>query len=467
MDIYTHVLEKARKAKKAAGGMAGLASAVKDDALRAMADAVIDRREDIVRENEKDLAAAAGSGLSSAMIDRLTLTDARIEGMAKGLREIASFPDPVGTLSNVVRRPSGIRVGKMSVPIGLIGFIYESRPNVTADAAGLCLKAGNAVLLRGGKEALNSNRILAEILNEAAVAAGVPDGAISLIEMTDRAGVTHMIEAEGIVDLIIPRGGKGLIRAVADGAKIPVIKHYEGNCHVYVDASADLEDALAITVNAKTQRPGVCNAAETLLVHGAVAGDFLPRAAAALADRGVELRGCTRSREIVPSMKEAVEEDWYTEYLDLVLAVRVVDSLEEAVDHQHLFLEPHRSDRDIGCGLSRLFRDQRGLVLGHGERLDEVCGRRRVRSRCGDRYLDRQAPRPRTHGSRRPDDLQVGGVRRRNGPDVTPDTFSAFGKQYISGRVLWILTVYNSMKRGWYRSLRRMPRPAISSCSRG
>lgn len=306
-----------------------------------MADILIDRKEDIRQANRKDLDQAATLGLTDAMIDRLTLTDARIEGMANSLREIASFPDPVGTLTDVVQRPSGIRVGKMSVPIGLIGFIYESRPNVTADAAGICLKAGNAILLRGGKEAFNSNRLLAGILNEAAVSCGVPDGAISVIEMTDREGVKHMIEAEGLVDLLIPRGGKGLIKAVVDGAKVPVIKHYEGNCHVYVDKFADLDDALSITVNAKTQRPGVCNAAETLLVHCDCAPDFLPRAAQALRENGVELRGCEKSCGLVPDMKKAVEDDWYTEYLDLILAVRVVDSLEQAVDHINAYSSSH------------------------------------------------------------------------------------------------------------------------------
>jgi len=275
------------------------------------------------------------------MIDRLTLTDKRIEGMAEGLREIASFPDPVGKITDVVRRPSGIRVGRMMVPIGLIGFIYESRPNVTADAAGLTLKAGNAVLLRGGKEAINSNIMLAGLLNDAATSRGVPDGVISVVEMTDREGVRHMIEAEGIIDLIIPRGGKGLIKAVVEGARIPVIKHYEGNCHVYVDATADPDDALAITINAKTQRPGVCNAAETLLVHEDIAGEFLPRAAEALMEKGVELRGCERARALVPAMKEATEDDWYTEYLDLILAVRVVDSLEEAVEHINKYSSSH------------------------------------------------------------------------------------------------------------------------------
>ena len=333
MDIQKHVMEKAHKAKKAARMMAGLETAVKDGALCAMAEALMDNHAAIREANEKDLAAANDLGLSTAMIDRLTLTDARIEGMANGLREIASFPDPVGILTDMVHRPAGIRVGKMTVPIGLIGFIYESRPNVTVDAAGLCLKAGNAVLMRGGKEALNSNIMLAGLLNEVATANGIPDGAVSIIELTDRNGVKYLIEASGVVDLVIPRGGKGLIKAVVENARVPVIKHYEGNCHMYVDKSADLDDAIAITINAKTQRPGVCNAAETLLVHREIAGEFLGRVAPELLERGVELRGCETARAFVPEMKEATEEDWYTEYLDLILAVRVVESLEAAVDH--------------------------------------------------------------------------------------------------------------------------------------
>ncbi|MBN1291081.1 MAG: glutamate-5-semialdehyde dehydrogenase [Candidatus Latescibacteria bacterium] len=341
MDIYDHVIEKAKKAKKAAAKMPGLPSAVKDKALLSMAEVIINQKAKIQDANQKDLEAAKKSGLSNAMIDRLTLTDVRIGSMANGLREVASFPDPVGRLTDMVQRPSGIRVGKMTVPIGLIGFIYESRPNVTADAAGLCLKAGNAILLRGGKEALNSNCVLAELLNQAAVSAGVPDGAISLIEKTDHDGVKHMIEAAGIIDLLIPRGGKGLIKAVVDGAKIPVIKHFEGNCHVYIDKYADIENAISITVNAKTQRPGVCNAAETLLVHNDIAGDFLPRAAGELQAKGVELRGCDRSREIVTDMKVATDDDWYTEYLDLILAVRIVDSLEQAVEHINTYSSSH------------------------------------------------------------------------------------------------------------------------------
>ncbi len=341
MTIYDHVMEKAKKAKSAARKMAGLNTAVKEKALRSMADTLISNRTLIKKANQKDLANAGQYGLNASMVDRLTLTDSLIDEMADGLREIAAFPDPVGKITDMVQRPSGIRVGKMSVPIGLIGFIYESRPNVTADAAGLCLKAGNSILLRGGKEALNSNIMLASLLNDAAVSNGIPDGAISIIEMIDREGVKHIIEASGIVDLVIPRGGKGLIKTVVDNAKIPVIKHFEGNCHVYVHNSAILDDALSIIINAKTQRPGVCNAAETLLVHKDIAKDFLPRAAKELTAKGVELRGCEIACSIVTEMKKATEDDWYTEYLDLILAVRVVDSLEAAVEHINTYSSGH------------------------------------------------------------------------------------------------------------------------------
>ncbi len=341
MDIYTHVMEKAKKAKSAANKMAGLEISIKNKSLLAMADAIIDNRSAIQDANEKDLSNAESYGLNKAMVDRLTLTDSSIDGMALGLRELASFPDPVGKLTEVVQRPSGIRVGRMCVPIGLIGFIYESRPNVTVDAAGITLKAGNAILLRGGKEALNSNIMLAGILNDVGVSNGIPDGAISIIEMTDREGVKHLIEAAGFVDLVIPRGGKGLIQAVVDNAKIPVIKHFEGICHVYVHKSGNIDDALSIIVNAKTQRPGVCNAAETLLVHKDIANEFLPLAAKELTAKGVELRGCEIARSIVAEMKEATEDDWYTEYLDLILAVRVVDSLEAAVDHINKYSSGH------------------------------------------------------------------------------------------------------------------------------
>ena len=333
MQIGKYVAEKVRTAKAASRRMVSLSTRVKDEALLQMATAIEDSAELVKEENGKDLEAARQKGLSGAMLDRLQLSDERIAGMAQGLREIAALPDPVGALNEMVRRPSGIRVGKLRVPIGVIGIIYESRPNVTADAAGLCLKAGNAVILRGGSEAINSNICLVKILSEAACSAGVPEDAIQLIETTDRRAVTEMLKAEGWVDLVIPRGGKELIKTVVEHSRIPVIKHYEGVCHIYVDDEADLEMAQKLCFNAKIQRPGVCNAMETLLVNAEVAKDFIPRMFEQFAEVGVEIRGCPRTREIAPEVKEATEDDWYTEYLDLILSVKVVDSLEEAIVH--------------------------------------------------------------------------------------------------------------------------------------
>ncbi len=333
MQIEEYVAEKVRTAKAASRRMVSLSTRVKDEALLRMARAVEDSAELIKDENNRDLEAARQKGLSGAMLDRLQLSDKRIAGMAQGLREIAALPDPVGAMNEMVRRPSGIRVGKLRVPIGVIGIIYESRPNVTADAAGLCLKAGNAVILRGGSEAIDSNICLVKILSEAACSAGVPEDAIQLIETTDRKAVTEMLKAEGWVDLVIPRGGKELIKTVVEHSRIPVIKHYEGVCHIYVDDEADLEMAQKLCFNAKIQRPGVCNAMETLLVNANVAKDFIPTMFEQFAEVGVEIRGCPRTREIAPEVKEATEDDWYTEYLDLILSVKVVDSLEEAIVH--------------------------------------------------------------------------------------------------------------------------------------
>ena len=331
-DIKKYVLDKARRAREASRALATLLGGVKDDALRRMADALEARANLLKSENQKDLEASR-SRLTPASLDRLTLTDRTIAGMARGLREIAAQPDPVGRLEGLERRPDGLRVGKMRVPLGVVGIVYESRPNVTADAAGLCLKSGNAVVLRGGSEAIHSNICIARVLNEAAVAAGVPEGAIALIETTDRAAVAEMLQAEGLIDLIVPRGGKPLIKLVMEVSRIPVIKHYDGVCHVYVDAGADLDVAERIAFNAKVQRPGVCNAMETLLVDDQVAKDFLPRIGRRLKEAGVELRGCERTQEFLPDAKPASEDDWYAEYLDLILAIRVVDGLDAAVEH--------------------------------------------------------------------------------------------------------------------------------------
>ncbi len=330
---YDEARTKALAARKAARGLAVCSSAVKDAALHAMADALIERQEEILAANRRDLEQAKADGLSAAFIDRLTLNEERIRGMADGLREVAALPDPVGEIERMWRRPNGLQIGRMRVPLGVVGIIYEGRPNVTADAAGLCLKAGNAVVLRGSSSAIHSNKAIARILSEAAEKAGLPAGAINLIEDTDRAVVQSMMRLNGMIDVLIPRGGAGLIRSVIENATVPVIETGTGNCHVYVDASADLDMAHAIVVNAKTQRPGVCNAAETLLVHRDVAETFLPRVAETLINVGVELRGCPAARGIVADMKPAADEDWDEEYLDLTLAVRVVDSLDEAIEH--------------------------------------------------------------------------------------------------------------------------------------
>ncbi|OGL19264.1 MAG: glutamate-5-semialdehyde dehydrogenase, partial [Candidatus Rokubacteria bacterium RIFCSPLOWO2_12_FULL_71_22] len=265
--------------------------------------------------------------------DRLTLTESRIEDMAQGLREIAALPDPVGTVAESWRRPNGIEISRVRVPLGVIGFIYESRPNVTADAAGLCVKSGNAVILRGGSEAIDSNTAIAAVLVKALEKVGVPADAIQFVDVTDREAVRALLELDGLVDLVIPRGGEEFVRWVAEHSRVPVLKHDKGLVHIYVDAGADLAMAARLVVNAKTQRPGVCNALETLLVHGDIAAGFLPAVAARLAEAGVELRGCPRTRLLVPEARAATEADWDTEFLDLILAVRVVDDLDQAIAH--------------------------------------------------------------------------------------------------------------------------------------
>jgi len=333
MDIDARVEKMAAEARAAAGKLARLSSAAKDGALRDMARALMDRRDFLIAENEKDLACARQKGLAKAMIDRLTLQESTISGIAKGLEEVAALPDPVGKVTSMWKRPNGLLVGRMRIPLGVIGIIYESRPNVTADAAALCLKSGNAVILRGGSEAINSNIAIAGVLQESLLRSGIPASAIQLIPFTERQAVNRMLELEEYIDLIIPRGGEELIRAVVAQSRIPVIKHYKGVCHVFVDANADLDMAVSICMNAKVQRPGVCNAMETLLVHREIAPLFLPRIAAAYREAGVALRGCSRTREILPGIEEAREEDWSWEYLDLILSVRVVDSLDDAVEH--------------------------------------------------------------------------------------------------------------------------------------
>lgn len=332
-NVVDEVRAKARRAKEAAKRMAVLSSEVKDAALRAMADALEAQQAAVLAANAQDVAEASARGTRGALLDRLTLTPARIAAMAQGLREVAALPDPVGETLQAWRRPNGLEIAKVRVPLGVVGLIYEARPNVTVDAAALCLKAGNAVVLRGGSEAIRSNIALTRVITEAGVAAGLPEGAVNLIERTDREAALEMMRLNGLIDVLIPRGGAGLIRSVIENATVPVIETGTGNCHVYVAASADLAMARDIVVNAKTQRPSVCNAAETLLVDEAVAERFLPEVARELVARGVELRGCEKTRRILPDVKPATEEDWATEYLDLILAVRVVSGFDEAVAH--------------------------------------------------------------------------------------------------------------------------------------
>jgi glutamate-5-semialdehyde dehydrogenase len=333
MSIKEQVREIAIKTKTAANKLANISSEMKNRALIEMAEELIKKKDYLIKENAKDLDYAAENGLSSAMIDRLTLDDSTIKGMADGLVEVAALPDPVGKVTSMWRRPNGLRVGRMRIPLGVIGIIYESRPNVTADAAALCLKSGNGVILRGGSEALNSNLAIASILQDVLRNVGIPEAAIQVIPTTDRAAVNEMLQLEEHIDVIIPRGGEDLIRAVVKQSKIPVIKHYKGVCHIFVDASADLDMAVRLSMNAKTQRPGVCNAMETLLVHSDVAETFLPKVAQELQGAGVVLKGCDITRSILPDIEAATEDDWYEEYLDLVLAIRVVDTMDEAIAH--------------------------------------------------------------------------------------------------------------------------------------
>jgi glutamate-5-semialdehyde dehydrogenase len=327
------ILTIARKARQASRKLAVLGSSEKDAVLRKMADALRSNASTIKEKNAVDVQKAKDGGLAASMIDRLTLTDRVIDGMAAALIEIAEMPDPVGTITNMTTRPNGLMVGRMRIPLGVVAMIYESRPNVTSDAAGLCVKSGNAVILRGGSEAFNSNLAIAGILKDVLEEAGISGDAIGFIPVTDRAAINEMLRLEDFIDVVIPRGGEGLIRMVTENSRIPVLKHYKGVCHIYVDREADLEKAFKICFNAKVQRPGVCNAMETLLVDSAVADAFLPEMLEMFRKAGVEIRGCDRTRKICPDAKPASEADWYEEYVDMILAVRIVDSLDEAIDH--------------------------------------------------------------------------------------------------------------------------------------
>jgi len=341
MNIESTIKEMAKAAKISSRKMAGCSSVNKNEVLLKIADKIEKESSYIKEENKKDLAFAREKKLSGAMIERLTINDATIKSMADGLREVARLNDPVGSLSKTWQRPNGLNVSKMSIPLGVIGIIYESRPNVTIDAACLCLKAGNAVILRGGSEALNSNKALAALISRALDETGLPKEAVQIVPVRDREAVNFLLSQEEFIDLIIPRGGEGLIRFVVENSKIPVLKHYKGVCHVYVDDGADLKMAKEICFNAKVQRPGVCNAMETMLIHKSVAQDFLPDMAKVFFKAGVEIRGCPETCRILPNAGKAMEQDWPAEYLDLVIAVKVVEDMDEAVLHISKYSSSH------------------------------------------------------------------------------------------------------------------------------
>ena len=341
MTITEKVVTIAQNARQASLTMARLSTGTKNEMLINMAVALENAAPDLIVENQKDLKAGEQKGLSAAMLDRLMLDESRIKGIAAALREVAALPDPVGEVTKMWKRPNELMVGKMRIPLGTIGIIYESRPNVTADAAALCLKAGNAVVLRGGSEAINSNLAIAGVLQAVLKVMNIPEAALSLIPFPEREGVLEMLKQEESIDLIIPRGGESLIRFVVENSRIPVIKHYKGVCHVFVDQSADFDKAEQIIVNSKTQRPGVCNALETLLIHKDVAAEFIPRIAATLSRLGVELRGDAAFCILAPNATPATEEDWYAEYLELILACRVVDDIDAAINHINRYCSLH------------------------------------------------------------------------------------------------------------------------------
>ncbi len=358
MGIKEEVTQLAQAARAASRRLALAETGVKNEALGLMSRALEKNHELILQANRIDLERAEAKGLSSAMLDRLALNPKRILGMVQGLEDIIKLPDPVGEMIGSQCRPNGLEVGRVRVPLGVVGIIYESRPNVTADAAGLCLKSGNAIILRGGSEAINSNRAIARLLSQALVKAGLPAACIQLLDNTDREAIYEMLKLEEYIDVIIPRGGEGLIRSVVEHSRIPVIKHYKGVCHVFVDRGADMEMAQRIAFNAKVQRPGVCNAMETLLVDALIAERFLPPMLGQLQAAGVEIRGCPVTRSLGNNIKPAAEDDWYAEYKDLILAVRVVDSLDEAIEHIAKYGSQH-SDAIVTNDYLRVRRFQR------------------------------------------------------------------------------------------------------------
>jgi glutamate-5-semialdehyde dehydrogenase len=355
MDVQTYMHGVGRQARAASRVMARAGTAVKNRVLTETAAAIERSSQELLAANARDVAEARAKKLADAAIDRLILTPKTIAAMADGLLQIAKLPDPIGEISGLRYRPSGIQVGQMRVPLGVVGIIYESRPNVTADAAGLCLKSGNAAILRGGSEALHSNQAIAACVRAGLTAAGLPDTAVQVIETSDRAAVGELITMREFVDVIVPRGGKGLIERLLRESRIPMIQHLDGICHVYIDDKADLAKAIRVADNAKTQRLGVCNAMETLLVARGIAGEVLPPLAKIYLDKGIELRGDEAARQIVPAMNPATEQDWYTEYLAAILSVRVVDGLDEAIDHITTYGSKH-TDAIITEDLTRARR---------------------------------------------------------------------------------------------------------------
>ncbi len=355
MNLKSVVLKKAKEAKEGARSIAKASSEQKNNALKRMAETLIKKTGELTTANRKDIAAAKKKGLSKAMIDRLTLTKQRIDEMAQGLVEISNLPDPVGEITKMWTRPNGMMVGRMRVPIGVIGIIYESRPNVTADATALCLKAGNAVVLRGGSEAIHSNTAIVRILRGVAKSLDIHEGVITFIDRTDRQAIMEMLKLEGMIDVVIPRGGEGLIRAVTENSRIPVLKHYKGVCHVFVDRDADLNMAEDICFNSKVQRPGTCNAMETMLVDEKISGKFLPRMIKRFKKARVKLKGCPRTRRISKTIPAASEQDFYTEYVDKILNIRVVKDMDAAINHIAKYSSAH-TDTIVTADYSKAMR---------------------------------------------------------------------------------------------------------------
>ena len=355
VSVHDYMLSLGRAARAASREMAKASTKAKNDALLAMATAIREQRDVLLAANEKDLAQARAEGLDAAMIDRLTLTAKGVEAMAQGLEQVAALPDPVGEITDLKRRPSGIQVGKMRVPLGVVGIIYEARPIVTAVAAALCLKSGNAAILRGGKEAIHCNQAIAACVRAGLAAAELPETAVQVVETTDRAAVGTLIAMPQFVDVIVPRGGKGLIERISNEARVPVIKHLDGICHVYIDDEADHVKAMRIADNAKTQRYGTCNTMETLIVHAAISALVLPRLAAIYVNKGVELRGDEAARRLIPSIKPATEEDWRTEYLAPILSIRTVESIDAAIEHINTYGSQH-TDAIVTANYSQAMR---------------------------------------------------------------------------------------------------------------